>query len=360
MITHAYLLGALLLCAAEVFAKQGRLEPRYITELGARFGAAIGVAWITAVALWPWLQIGNPFAQFKTALVHFATIPISFEFPHWGEQISTSALPPSYIAAQLLFRLPEAFLLLLAIACIHAIAAAARLARDVVRKSPSWAGTRLRAAVLTIARERAMLIVCAAVVLPLAFLILQRATMYDGIRHVLFVIPMLAVVAGLGWHALLPLIARAPVVIAVVVGAYIGGVAATLAALHPLEYVAMNALAGGTSGAYDKFELDYWSAAATEALRRLEHRLDYDASLWPAETVPRILICIGAREDRVHPLLRRPWIVESDPDKADFIIATQRWRCADDKPVVLIDEIKRFDRSFAWVYARREPNGARD
>jgi hypothetical protein len=360
MITHAYLLGALLLCAAEVFAKQGRLEPRYITELGARFGAAIGVAWITAVALWPWLQIGNPFAQFKTALVHFATIPISFEFPHWGEQISTSALPPSYIAAQLLFRLPEAFLLLLAIACIHAVAAAARLARDVVRKSPSWAGTRLRAAVLTIARERAMLTVCAAVVLPLAFLILQRATMYDGIRHVLFVIPMLAVVAGLGWHALLPLIARAPVVIAVVVGAYIGGVAATLAALHPLEYVAMNALAGGTSGAYDKFELDYWSAAATEALRRLEHRLDYDASLWPAETVPRILICIGAREDRVHPLLRRPWIVESDPDKADFIIATQRWRCADDKPVVLIDEIKRFDRSFAWVYARREPNGARD
>jgi hypothetical protein len=35
--------------------------------------------------------------------------------------------------------------------------------------------------------------------------------------------------------------------------------------------LAMNALTGGTRGAYDKFELDYWSAAATEALRRLEH-----------------------------------------------------------------------------------------
>ncbi len=218
----------------------------------------------------------------------------------------------------------------------------------------------MRAAVLTIARERAMLTVCAAVVLPLAFVILQRATMYDGIRHVLFVIPMLAVVAGLGWRALLPLVARAPVVAAVVGGAYFGSIVATLAALHPLEYVAMNALAGGTRGAYDKFELDYWSAAATEALRRLERRLDYDASLWPAETAPRILICIGAREDRVQPLLRRPWIVETDPDKADFIIATQRWRCADDKPLVLIDEIKRFDRTFAWVYARREPNGAGD
>jgi hypothetical protein len=36
----------------------------------------------------------------------------------------------------------------------------------------------------------------------------------------------------------------------------------------------------------------------------------------------------------------------------DFIIATQRSRCAEDKPVVLIDEVKRFDRTFAWVYAR--------
>jgi len=360
IITHAYLLAALLLCAAEAFAKERRLALRYLIELGARYGAVVVIAWITAVALWPWLEIGNPFTQFKTALVHFATIPVSFEFPHWGEQISTSALPASYVPAQLFFRLPEAFLVLLAIACIHAVVAAARLGRDVVRKPPAELDTRVRAAVLTIARERAMLTVCAAVILPLAFLVLQRATIYDGIRHVLFVIPMLAVVAGLGWRALLPLVARAPVVAAVIAGAYIGNVAATLATLHPLEYVAMNALAGGTRGAYDKFELDYWSAAATEALRRLERRLDYDASLWPTETAPRILICIGAREDRVQPLLRRPWIVETDPDKADFIIATQRWRCADDKPLVLIDEIKRFDRTFAWVYARREPNGAGD
>jgi hypothetical protein len=54
----------------------------------------------------------------------------------------------------------------------------------------------------------------------------------------------------------------------------------------------------------------------------------------------------------VGPMLQRPWVLETDPDKADFIIATQRWRCADYKPLVLIDEVKRFDRTFAWVYAR--------
>jgi hypothetical protein len=54
--THAYLLGALLLCAAEVFAKEGRFALRYLIELGGRFGAAIVLAWIAAVALWPWLD----------------------------------------------------------------------------------------------------------------------------------------------------------------------------------------------------------------------------------------------------------------------------------------------------------------
>jgi len=138
-----------------------------------------------------------------------------------------------------------------------------------------------------------------------------------------------------------------------VAGAYAGSVVTTLAMLHPLEYVAMNALAGGTRGAYDKFELDYWSVAATEALRRLEQRLDYASSLRSVETPPSILICIPWREGRVDPILKRPWVVETDPDKADFIIATERSRCADNKPVDLIDEVKRFDRTFAWTYARR-------
>jgi hypothetical protein len=136
-------------------------------------------------------------------------------------------------------------------------------------------------------------------------------------------------------------------------GTYAGSIVATLAALHPLEYVAMNALAGGTRGAYDRFELDYWSLAATEALRRLEHRVDYDTSLRFAEIPPSILIGIPWREHNVAPMLQRPWIVETDPDKADFIIATELSRCAEDKPVDLIDEVKRFNRTFAWVYARR-------
>ena len=103
---------------------------------------------------------------------------MTYEFSHWGERIWTSELPASYIPGQLLARLPGAFLLLLAVACIYALAARVALL-----------GTGWCAAMLTVARRRAILIVGAAVILPVGFLIIQRATLYDGIRHVLFVIP---------------------------------------------------------------------------------------------------------------------------------------------------------------------------
>ncbi|MEA2948602.1 MAG: hypothetical protein QOI40_3932, partial [Alphaproteobacteria bacterium] len=236
----------------------------------------------------------------------------------------------------------------------YAIASAVMLARESAAKWRRDSAEGLRAAALTlVGGARGILVVCAAVALPLGFLIVQRATIYDGIRHVLFVIPMLAILAGVGLTAILPLIRRAPVVAAIAAGAYVGNIVMTLAVLHPLEYVAMNTLAGGTRGAYGKFELDYWAVAATEALRRLERRLDYDLPSQSAEGPPSILICIPWREWMVGPILRRPWIIETDPDKADFIIESQRSRCAEGKAVVLIDEVKRFDRTFAWVYARR-------
>jgi hypothetical protein len=353
IITLAYLLGALILCAAEFFAERGRLTLQYLLQLAVRYGVVVAIAWVAAIALWPWLQIGNPFAQFKIALLHFATIPMSFEFLHWGERIMTDALPRTYIPAQLLARLPDGFLLLLAAALVHAVAVTVILGRESVAEWRVDRGASLRTVALMLALERGILVVCAAVVLPLAFLVITHATIYDGIRHVLFVIPMLAVLAGVGWVAILPLLRRAPMVAAVAAGTYVGSVIVTLAVLHPLEYIAMNALAGGTRGAYNRFEQDYWSAAATEALRRLERRLDYELANRAAEVPPSILICIPWREWMVEPILKRPWVIETDPDKADFIIETPRSRCAAGKPVVLIAEVKRFDRAFAWVYARR-------
>jgi hypothetical protein len=356
IITHAYLFTAMALCVVEFWTRHRALNLRYLFAMAARYGVVVVVAWITAIALWPWLQIGNPLEQFKIALTHFANIPASFEFSHWGERVWTDALPRSYIPGQLLARLPEGFLFLLVVALAWGIVTAIISLREIAAQWRVDRRVSFQTAASMLARHRAMIIVALAVFMPLGFLIVQRATIYDGVRHVLFVIPMLAVIAGAGLRVLLPLARRVPLVTAAVAAAYAASVVVALVVLHPLEYVAMNAFAGGTRGAYDKFELDYWSVAATEALRRLERRVDYDSLSRVPEAPPSILVCIPWRETLVAPILRRPWVVEPDPQKADFIIQTERWRCAENQSVVLIDEVKRFDRTFAWIYARHPQN----
>lgn len=187
--------------------------------------------------------------------------------------------------------------------------------------------------------------------MPIVFLILQGSTLYDGIRHILFTLPMLAVVAAWGLMRLMPLIRRAPVVSAAIGGTHAASLLLTLVMLHPLEYVAMNAIAGGVPGAYGRFELDYWSIAVPEALRRLERRIDADRSGRFTHAPPRVLTCIGWREQLAGVMFRRDWVVETEPDKADYLIATERWPCAVGTGAVLVDEVKRFDRTFAWIYA---------
>ncbi len=190
----------------------------------------------------------------------------------------------------------------------------------------------------------------------MGFVILTRATHYDGVRHILFVIPMLAILAGGAALRLVPFLRKFPLIAAtaiVVAAAHIGVTAVTLARLHPLEYVAMNSLAGGTKGAADRFELDYWAVAATEALRRLERRLDHDASGRFAMRAPHVAVCIANREWMADKLFRRNWVAETDTSKADFIITTERWDCAIDGKALLIDEVKRFDVPFARIYDNR-------
>jgi hypothetical protein len=162
---------------------------------------------------------------------------------------------------------------------------------------------------------------------------------------------MLALLGGWAALRLLPVLRLVPVSAALATTAYVGAVVVNLALLHPLEYIATNAFAGGTRGSYGRFEQDYWSAAATEALRRLERRLDAAGAF--ARDPPSLLVCIGWREGMVPVLQRKPWRLERDVNKADFVIETERWRCAADaKNLMLVDEVKRFDQPFAWTYAR--------
>ena len=359
LITQVYLIGATGLCALEALLRPGSSRGRDLLRIGARAVCALALGWIAAFVLWPWLQTGNPFLHFKLAFELFANHPNAFEMPVWGVTVLTTDLPWWYVPAQLLARLPEGFLLLLLAGTLAALATASGFCYAMIGALARRSPRRVRGAAWRLARSRRHVLVWAAVILPLGFIIVRHSTLYDGIRHVLFVIPLLAVIAAAGLLRLRPLIGRFPLISAAIGGVYVGFSIWTLAVLHPLEYIATNALAGGVAGAQGRFDLDYWSVAATVALRRLESRRDYAPPGRCAQNPPSIAICIGYREALVGPLFRRPWRLEPDPKQADFIIATERWPCAQDiADAVLIDEVRRFDRPFAWTYARPRAEAA--
>jgi len=353
LITHVYLIGAMTLCAVEALMRGGRSAAGDLTRIGVRTVAAIVIAWLTAIALWPWLQIGNPITQFGEAFLFFANHPSSWEFPHWGEMVRTTALPWSYVPAQLLVRLPEGFLLLLCIAVLSGIVSVLAILRLGFAPISQPRLSALKEAVTVTAQARQPLIVWVAATLPIAAIILQHSTLYDGIRHVLFLIPMLAMVASFGFLRLAPLLRRFPMTTAAVAGGYVGHAALAFVLLHPLQYATFNIFAGGVIGAYGRFEQDYWSLAVLPALRRLEDRLDREDPGRFASNPPSIKLCIGFHEELVAPMFRRPWQLELEPSKADFIIESERWRCGKHLPVILIDEVKRFGLPFARVLARQ-------
>jgi hypothetical protein len=230
------------------------------------------------------------------------------------------------------------------------IGAAASWARATFGALRRYGVAGLRPVAAELAASRAVLVVGVAAFGPIGVLILQGSTLYDGIRHVLFVIPMLAIVAARGLTSLLPLFRRLPIVPATVGVAHTAVIVVTLVMLHPLEYIAMNGLAGGVPGAYRRFDLDYWSMAVPEALRRLEHRMDTEGRF--AGDPPRVLVCLGWREQLAGVMFRRNWIAVTDPHKADYLVTTERWPCADGTTAVLVDEVKRFGRPFARIYAQ--------
>jgi hypothetical protein len=337
----------------EAVLRSGRSAGRDLVRIGVRTLSAIVIAWLTAIALWPWLQVGNPITQFAEAFLYFANHPASWEFPHWGELVRTTALPWSYVPAQLLVRLPEGFLLLLGVAVLSGIASMVAVLRLGLAPSSQPRLSRLKEAVLVTAQARQPLIVWVAALLPIAAIILQNSTLYDGIRHVLFLIPMLAVVASFGFLRLVPLLRRFPMTTATVTGAYVGHAVLGFALLHPLQYTSFNVFAGGVIGAYGRFEQDYWSLAVLPALRRLEDRIDRDDPGRFATNPPSIKLCVGFHEELVAPMFRRPWQLELEPSKADFIIESERWRCGKHLPVIVVDEIKRFGLPFARILARQ-------
>jgi hypothetical protein len=101
---------------------------------------------------------------------------------------------------------------------------------------------------------------------PVLWLIFRGVPIYNSIRHYFFVLPPLFIFAGVGAESLLGLFRRSWLRVGLVALALAPGVWGIIS-LHPYEYAYFNSLAGGVSGAYDAFEVDYWCLSLKEATK---------------------------------------------------------------------------------------------
>ncbi len=233
-----------------------------------QFVPAFVIGYVVMIAAWPWAQLNflNPVrAIFAFAHFHYPIRTILA-----GRVYLMSEVPRWYEPAYILIKLP--------LAVLTAAAGATVSAGWSVIRGPHSASNR--------ARQRAIAILGFMVVFPLLCQAAGHGPSFTGMRHFLFVVPPIATLAGIGIDACLrALQARGPAASVAALAAVATAFAldaATLARLHPYEYLFYNSLVGGLQGASRNYATDYWVNIMPEAVSELERYINSANAVDPA------------------------------------------------------------------------------
>jgi len=297
------------------------------------------LAYLVMIALWPWAQI-DPLFRPLQAIDYFSHFPYDIPLLVDGQLYRSSQPPWYYLPVFFGVKLPEFLVLLTGLALALGTWRLHHLARTGALGSPTIQAGLLEWGTLGFAA-----------LFPTGYAILSHSTLYDEMRHFLFVVPIVAVMAACGTARLIdwvagwrPLLRDAVATAAIVYAAvhlYL------MAALHPNQYVYYNALAGGVAGAQGRFDLDYWN----NSMRELgEELVDYAVGLYGerATTLPlRLRVCGHAPS--LRPFVPAAWDVESTVEMADFYVSHTRFICGDavNGPVVATVERLGTELSYA-------------
>lgn len=325
-----FYLGVGMLAAAALQA-HGRLRFLLRGVLALLPAAAIALA--LGALFWPWAAMapGNVF----TAMSAFSHFSFDLDTVLAGRVMNVGEVPGHYLAAYLLVRLPELFLAGVALALLAGVRALAALATAPGRRSAlPW------------------LPVVLAALFPLAYTLVAAPPLYNGLRHFSFVLPPLAVLAGVGLvHAWQGLRARPPLLRRAVLLACalaVLGQAGLLARLHPYGYLAYNQLVGGVPGAAGGWEQDYWASSLREAVLALN-------ALVAREGVPAqgyaVAVC-------AEPLQAQVWLAPGlratrDWWGADFYLSPTHMGCEQALQGRVVAQVERAGRVLAVVKDRR-------
>ncbi|SRR5579859_2876471 len=280
-----------------------------------RVAPAVPVAWLVMLLFWPWAQV-SPILHPIEAFRHFSAMNGNIGTLFFGQMVGRTYHPAAYLPVYMAVKLPDLVLLLLAAGAVLG----------------------LRSGV-----SRRYLPVLLAGLFPLAYTLATNPMLYDAERHFLFVLPALAVLAGVTAAKVMEMRVRpAFAAIALLLG---GWQIAQMADLHPYEYAFFNDLVGGTRNAEGRFETEYWGSSLAEATGDLSH---YIALHHMARATPwRVAVCGKPSQmgDETDPAIK----ATTDWQHADFFVATTRGACDRRLPGHEIAEVRRDGVPFAVV-----------
>lgn len=241
-------------------------------RLATGFALSAGAAVVTVLVVWPYYR-QTPVARFLETLRTFRTHVYNELVFYLGQHVPAHDVPWHFPYVMLTVTAPLAVLGLLAVSLVLLARAWARRSDD---RSP-------------------LTLLWLWLLVPPTLQVLSGAAMLDGIRHFLPVLPAMALLAAAGaWRAGQALARRRRALGVAWFGAL--AVAAlllvrTLVVLHPYQGVFFNALAGGTAGARERFELDYWGVSLAAAADWLNRNAPPGSRVWlpiPAQHFFRI------------------------------------------------------------------------
>jgi len=281
--------------------------------------------------VWPWsiMEPGHPF-QALTYFSHFFEKPWKEMFE--GALVSVPDMPWSYLPTLFALQLPEVLLGLLIAAVVGTFMSLSR--EDVTAR-----------------RKTIFLMLTLAAMLPLVIAMVKRPALYNGIRHFIFVIPPMTVLAGVAFAKGMSWLkdnrrAWQPAALALFTFGLLLPLGEMIR-LHPYQYTHFNHIAGTVRSADNLFMLDYWGLALKQASDGLREELIDRQEALPQGRKWKVAVCGPQRPAQVA--LGPDFTIGWDSNAADFAMTLGEFYCKGLTAPVMV-EIKRDDVVFARVY----------
>lgn len=229
----------------------------FLLRSAVRLMPAFLIGYLIMIAAWPWAWLA-PFNPLR-AVFSFAHFHYEIRTIVAGEVYRMADVPWWYVPFYLLIKVPLAVYA----GALCAIGAAV------------WAASNRGLSTLPRRHVEAAFLVFV-VAFPVLCEAMAEGPAFTGMRHFMFVLPPLAVLAGIGFDAVLdalsPLRWLATTAACTLAMVFAWNVS-VLVRLHPYEYMFYNALVGGLQGAERRYEMDDWVNMMPEAVHALEDYL---------------------------------------------------------------------------------------